>query len=155
MFLVTRKHAHCIFIIGSCPSLCLCNPGDKQTNKHGWKLNKLCRSVSWTPKPFSQAFFFLIYLTFTSHACRCVSSWRSTTMSSSAGASSISPSPSSSRCHGTSVHWSKTRPVHVRHKSTSRLQSKMCMASCNFCHCVRRYGGRVREELGHHLLLVP
>lgn len=33
MFLVTRKHADCIFIIGACPSLCLCNPGDKQTNK--------------------------------------------------------------------------------------------------------------------------
>lgn len=48
-------------------------------------------------------------------ACRCASSWLSTTMLSSAGASSISPSPSSSLCRGTSVRSSRTRPIHVRH----------------------------------------
>lgn len=48
-------------------------------------------------------------------ACRCASSWLSTTMSSSAGASSISPSPSSNLCRGMSVRSSRTRPIHVRH----------------------------------------
>lgn len=48
--------------------------------------------------------------------CRCASLWRSTTTSSLAGASSTSPSPSSSLCPGASVPLSRTRPVHVRHR---------------------------------------
>lgn len=47
-------------------------------------------------------------------ARRCVSLWLSTTMSSSAGVSSTSPSPSSSLCHGTSVRSPRTRPQWCR-----------------------------------------
>jgi len=50
-------------------------------------------------------------------AYRCASLWPSTTMSSSAGASSTSPSPSSNLCHGMNVRWSRTRPVHVRNRN--------------------------------------
>lgn len=51
---------------------------------------------------------------FVCRARRCASSWLSTTMSSSAGASSISPSPSRIPCRGRSVHSSRTMTAHVR-----------------------------------------
>lgn len=59
----------------------------------------------------SDGFFFCFCV---SCVHRCVSSWLSTTMSSSAGASSISRSPSKTRYHGRSVRSLRTSPTHVR-----------------------------------------
>lgn len=75
-------------------------------------------------------------------ARRCVSSWLSTTMSSSAGASSISPSPSKTRCHGRSVRSSRTTLNHV---SAGRQLCGLVFFVClGVCVCV---GGSGKEEV--------